>query len=1068
MNVQEKINCLLSEINRLRYPEILELKTWEIQLECSKNHRQVVTIPTVWGGYDQTVWWQKKVTLPPTWTGQKMALRMDIPEGLVFLNNQPYQGIDTNHQEIILPERITPEFTLEIQAYSGRKQELNECKFSELVIINPPADKLYTWLEHLLAMSDHYIWVAKSLENLVKYVTDHELNIDKLTEQLLNNIHTYLESKVTPEIHLIGHSHIDVVWLWTLKETRRKLARTFTTSLNLIQEFSEFLFMQGQAQLYAYFKQDYPELYQQIQHQVQSGRWQIEGAVWVEPDGNLINGESWVRQLVYGQRFFQEEFGVTCQILWLPDTFGYQGNLPQILKQSGVNYFFTTKLNWNDTGEFPLDSFWWQGIDGSKVLAHQPPVGLEGLLSIKDLEKTGQNYQQNDIAPVVLQTFGYGDGGGGVTRKHLQIYELTHPHKLPFPHYISHPLRFFQMLEQYSNYLPVWPGELYLEKHRGTYTTHSRVKQLHRQAERELYVTELLATLSWLNNHSYPQELLEQTWKLLLLQQFHDILPGTFIPDAYPQILQDFAQIFANLASMRQQVIKNLQITLSHPYTWTVFNPIHTQENVYLVLTLPELNPELNPHQIALKVNGQTISHQVLNEHTAIINEITTEVMPRSRLPSPPAPLPEQKRGENQNGATPCDPCFTFKKDCYSLIPSLYPESQEQGIKILCAIPQLNAHSITEIQLEYTPDSIVNENDINITNHELENDYLKLTFNAQGNLLELWDKRLQKNILLPDRPGGEIKLFLDHPKQWEAWDIDADYATHPSPDPEFISAQIIEQGKLRSGVAFTYEIRNHNGLNCQIKKSIYLYQNCPWIEFYIDVDLTHNQYAPFVMKILFPFDLDCDQATFDIPFGVLSRSTRNPVQFEVPALSWADLSGDNWGVSLISRDKYGFNVTNNTIGLTLLRVAHYPHPIEPWHLTDTEITDKGTHQFCFRLYPHSGTFVSAKTVHQAQEFLYQPIVFPSNLRPFTSQIIKCNAPNLVITCIKKAMDCNGIIIRIYEAYGQDVTAEIQPQIPIQEIWECNLLEHRLNLIPALETFTVDFSEFMLKTFLLVL
>ncbi|MEN9214553.1 MAG: glycoside hydrolase family 38 C-terminal domain-containing protein [Gloeomargarita sp. DG02_4_bins_56] len=1017
MNGRETIDYLLEEIKQLCYSEILDLHTWQIALEEPGNNYKEVTIPNAWGGYDQTVWWQKKVILPPKWLGQKIALRMDIPEGLVFINNRPYQGIDTHHQEIILPRDITPEFTIQIQAYSGRKQEPSVCQFSHLVVINSEAEQLYTWLEHLLAMSDDFIWAKKSLEYLAEYRINHELNLPELAKQLLANIPNNSPTKAQPHIHLIGHSHIDVVWLWTLQETRRKVARTFSTALHLIREFPEFYFMQGQAQLYAYCRQDYPEIYRQIQAQVQAGRWQIEGAVWVEPDGNLINGESWARQLIYGQRFFQQEFGITCQILWLPDTFGYQGNLPQLLKQAGVTYFFTTKLNWNDTGEFPLDSFWWQGIDGSQVLAHQPPVGLEGLLSIKDLYKTGQNYQQIDVAPVVLQTFGYGDGGGGVTRKDLHIYQLTHPRNLPFPHHLSHPLQFFQTLAEYGNQLPVWQGELYLEKHRGTYTTHSRVKQLHRQAERELYITELLATLSWLQGDSYPENLLEQTWKLLLLQQFHDILPGTFIPDAYPQILQDFSQIFENLASMRQQVIKNLQAPASPAYTWTVFNPIHTQEKVYVVLTLSQSDAELNPQQMVLKAHGQVIQHQVLN-------------------------------------------------DGY-LTPSLYPEAQPGKLNILCVVPRLEAHSFTEIYLENTQQSIPYGSETAISINQLENDDLKLILDAQGNLRELRDRRLQKNILSPGQSGGEIKIFLDRPQQWEAWDMDADYATHPSPSLELIATQIIEEGTLRSGVTFTYQVTNQDGLNCRLKKSIYLYQDAPWIEFYIDVDLTQNQYAPWVMKMLFPLALHCDQATFDIPLGVIRRMSDHPVQFEVPALTWADLSNGDWGVSLLSRDKYGFNVTHNTIGLTLLRVAHYPHPMEPWHRTDPEITDRGTHRFCLRLYPHLGTFATAQTVHQAQAFLYQPMVFPGKLRPLLAPIMTFNAPNLVISSIKKAMDSDGVIIRIYEAYGQPVTAELCPQMPVREIWECDLLENRFNPIANPRLFHLDFTPFMLKTLLLI-
>jgi alpha-mannosidase len=309
---QASIDPWLQEIRRWRYREVIPITTWHLALEGAENTRQTVTLPVRWGGYDQTVWWYQKITIPVTWNQPKIAIRMDIPEGLVFLNQQVYQGIDVHHPEILLPTEMGSELVIAIQAYSGRKQELNECRFSELVWINPEAEQLYTWLEHLVGMRDEYSWAAQSLAEVMEYMNQRELPISECMAQLVHALSSHAAPQTTPTIHLIGHSHIDVVWLWTLQETRRKLARTFTTALHLMQEFPDFCFLQGQAQLYVYVQQDYPEIYQQIKTQVQAGRWQIEGAVWVEPDGNLINGESWVRQLVYGQRFWQQEFHMFC------------------------------------------------------------------------------------------------------------------------------------------------------------------------------------------------------------------------------------------------------------------------------------------------------------------------------------------------------------------------------------------------------------------------------------------------------------------------------------------------------------------------------------------------------------------------------------------------------------------------------------------------------------------------------------------------------------------------------------------------------------------------------------
>ncbi|MCS7030461.1 MAG: glycosyl hydrolase-related protein [Gloeomargarita sp. SKYG116] len=1019
MTFAEQMTHLLQSIQHLAYPAILPLSEWQIAAEGSENLWQTVTIPATWGGYDQTIWWQRHITLPPAWRSPKIALRMDIPEGLVFLNHQPYCGIDTHHQEVLLPPGLEPELYIQIQAYSGRKPEPNQCQFSELVTIDPVAEKLYTWLEHLWSVSESNDWIKASLLRWIDTIDDTEIDMAKWLETLQDFLRAHTVAPATPHIHLIGHSHIDVVWLWTHQETRRKVGRTFSTALHLMREFPEFCFCQSQAQLYAYCKQDYPELYRQIQNQVQAGRWQVEGAVWVEPDGNLISGESWVRQLVYGQRFFQQEFGVTCRVLWLPDTFGYQGNLPQLLKQAGIDYFFTTKLNWNDTQEFPYDSFWWQGIDGTRVLAHQPPVGLEGLLGIPDLEKTGQHYTQREVAPVVLQTFGYGDGGGGVTRQHLHLYALVQPLRFPFPSHISSPLAFFQNLAKYGENLPVWQGELYLEKHRGTYTTHSRVKQLHRQAEREFYITELLATYAWLQGYSYPEAQLEQSWRLLLLQQFHDILPGTFISDAYPQILTDFEQILANLWTLRQDMVNCWQSGPITPGVWTIWNSIHALDNAYIVLPIPRSVVESSENPLILQVNGQVIPHQILTDESSI--------------------------------------------------PSLYPEHHvPECVHILGQIPHLPAHSFTEIHL--APASTTAGLSLSPYSphlQHLENECLRLTLDANGNLQELWDKRLQRNLLAANQLGAEIKLFLDRPQQWEAWDIDADYAQHESPPLELTNAQVIEQGVLRQGIAFHYEVQRENGLHCRIKKSLYLYREAPFVECFIEVDLTCNSYAPWIMKLLFPLALVCEQATFDIPFGMIQRHTGNPAQFEVPALTWADLSNSDWGVSIVSRDKYGFSVSRNQIGLTLLRVAHYPHPQEPWHLTDTAITDTGVHQFCCRLYPHPGTVQAAAIAHQAREFLYPPLPFPGRLAARMTPLVTIDAANLILATVKKATDARGIVLRIYEAYGQPTSAMIAPQIPAQAIWECDLHEQPRHCLSQGTPFRLDFSPFGVKTLLLI-
>ncbi|MFN3267492.1 MAG: alpha-mannosidase, partial [Deinococcales bacterium] len=341
---------------------------------------------------------------------------------------------------------------------------------------------------------------------------------------------------------LTGHAHIDLAWLWTISETKRKVQRTFGTVLELMKQYPDFVFNQSSAQAYAWLEHDDPEMFSQIQSRVREGRWEPIGGMWVEPDGQMLNGESWVRQIRYGQQYFLEKFGRTSSVAWLPDTFGFSGQLPQLLRLGGMPYFFTTKMRWNETTEFPHDLFKWRGLDGSEVLAHcfwnvfdsynaqiDPKSTLGTWRNFKG--KNASAWLSANSAPQSLLAFGYGDGGGGPSREHLENYaKLKNYPALPKLE-MTRVDDFFHKLPQEK--LPVWYGEMYLELHRGTLTTQALVKKLHRQLEHRLLEAELLWSLAWQSGAIYPQAELERLWKILLLHQFHDILPGSSIREVY-------------------------------------------------------------------------------------------------------------------------------------------------------------------------------------------------------------------------------------------------------------------------------------------------------------------------------------------------------------------------------------------------------------------------------------------------------------------------------------------------------------------------------------------------------
>ena len=361
-------------------------------------------------------------------------------------------------------------------------------------------------------------------------------------------------------ITAVGHAHIDSAWLWPVRETIRKCARTFSNVLQLMDEDPEFVFACSSAQQYAWIKEFYPELFERIRARVAEGRFIPVGGMWVESDTNLISGESMARQLIAGKSFFQREFGVEPKEVWLPDSFGYSGALPQIVAAAGSKYFLTQKISWNETNVFPHSTFDWEGIDGTRILTHFPPVNTYNSdLSAAELALSEHNYAEKGNANSSLVPFGYGDGGGGPTREMLAAAKLTRSLEGSPTVELSSPQRFFERAEAEYASPPVWTGELYLEFHRGTYTSQARTKRGNRQSERLLREAELWAATAAIRSGSvYPYAELEGLWHTVLLQQFHDILPGTSIAWVYRVAEQEYARVETELEAIISAALGSL------------------------------------------------------------------------------------------------------------------------------------------------------------------------------------------------------------------------------------------------------------------------------------------------------------------------------------------------------------------------------------------------------------------------------------------------------------------------------------------------------------------------------
>lgn len=383
--------------------------------------------------------------------------------------------------------------------------------------------------------------------------------------------------------HAVGHAHIDTGWLWPVRETVRKCARTYAAQLDLIERYPEYIFGASAPQHYAFIKEHYPDLYRRIKEAVRKGNWELQGGMWVEADGNVISGESMVRQFLHGKNFFMDEFGVDVKNLWLPDVFGYSGSMPQIIKRSGCDYFLTQKLSWSQFNTFPYKSFNWKGIDGSSVLTHFPPENsYNSTLKPDKLIKAQEEYPEGDILSDYMSLFGIGDGGGGAYPELIERgRRLAHLDGVPQVKFAK-AASFFEKLSAYKDELPTWQGELYLELHRGTLTTQSRTKRLNRKNEQLLTETEFICSMLPLEN--YPQTALDRLWKLLLLNQFHDIIPGSSIHMVYEQTESELRGISTAAENLITGAVKKLFPAV--PQSAVILNTLSNEYETLIELPL--------------------------------------------------------------------------------------------------------------------------------------------------------------------------------------------------------------------------------------------------------------------------------------------------------------------------------------------------------------------------------------------------------------------------------------------------------------------------------------------------
>jgi alpha-mannosidase len=527
----------------LRLALDLELKAYRVRgepvpyAEAIRGEFHEFHAGDAWGPPWSTTWFHVRGRVPDEWSGRSVVAVFDLGfegptgftcEALAWKDGKPWRGVDPNHRRLPV-EGPTVDFYLEASA-NPRATEQGVDAAPSMIALREAAEAAFVFRQAALEIAAEGAETAGRLE--------------------IDPAHV---------ITAVGHAHIDTAWEWPLREARRKCARSWSTQLALMDEYPDYVFACSQPAQYAWIKESYPDLYARIKEKVAAGQWEPVGAMWVEADCNLPSGEALVRQLVHGKRFFMREFGHETRVLWLPDVFGYPGNLPQLIKEAGCDYFLTQKLSWNDTNPPRHHTFWWEGIDGTRVFTHFPPADTyNGDFSRDQLEFSVRNFKDSSRSNRSLYLFGWGDGGGG---PEAEMIDAAHGLGVQ----LGHASQFFDLASAEAQDLATERGELYFELHRGTYTTQSRTKRLNRLAQTALREAEMWSMASG----DYPAGELDALWKSLLLNQFHDILPGSSIDWVYEEAERDLSEVAFAAVRIAARAIKTIS---GDGYRAAVFN----------------------------------------------------------------------------------------------------------------------------------------------------------------------------------------------------------------------------------------------------------------------------------------------------------------------------------------------------------------------------------------------------------------------------------------------------------------------------------------------------------------
>lgn len=982
-----------------------------------------INIGDTWGQKWEYGWFRTRIKVSDWAVGKTLYFLPAVGgEMLVYVNGIEVGASDLQHDGIVLTRnaKLDDIYTIYMESYAGHGPRLehggpipygqiavaeaayHQCRVGassvgiwheDIYEIYMDAYTLYRLYQSLEDGSLRKEKIKVALMEMTKYI-DYEVERDSRFQvveikELLTPLLDCKNGSTAPEMTIFGQSHLDLAWKWHLDETRRKCARTLSNQLTLLDEYEDYIFLLCEPYISYSLSNDYKELYDKVKKRVEEGRIIVEGGMWVEPDTNIPNGESLIRQCIYGRRWFQDEHNYHSKMVWLPDCFGFSGQLPQIMIKSGLKYFATQKLFRPLKGHdpFPYNNFYWQGIDGTKILTHFFKKNNSRYDPYHLNERWNKDRVQKENIDSMLFPFGYGDGGGGPTRDMLELVKRTKDLEGAPRTRMESPIRFFERLEK-SKIYNTYVGEIYLPWHRGTYTAESAIKKGNRKSEVALRNADMLFAMKELMFKLSPmwKEMiiesekrkaeLHELWKLLLLNQFHDIIAGTCITRVHEEAKRDFLTIIESANQMINETLNEMEKEYGkvdkHKRTLMIMNTLSWERECVIPLE-NDFYPMLDTGESLIIQEGNG------RRYTSVL------------LPS------------------------------MSNINIYHNDSYENEL-----LKQIISEPVLRAKCNVIPCHDNQHTNNNLRNHyHLENDCVIAIINQYGELISFYEKDSQTEYI--KEYANQFRLYQDVNVEYDAWELAPYYK-----DFEINIRSEVEIELLSSGELFT-QIKVKKYLNqSYMEQIITLYAGRKQLEFKTLIDWKEQHK---LLKVDFPVNIHCEEAIEDIQFGYVKRPTHasknhHGDQYEVCNHKYTALTTSNRSIALLNDCKYGVSTTGDSIELSLLRAPKIPDMY----------SDQGRHEFTYIFMVDHCNFHDGNIIEFSYELNHPPILVNNISLQLPS--IHVDKKEVIVETVKLAEDdSKDIIIRIYESRNSYSQANISLHIPyLDSLPECMAYE----------------------------